>query len=193
MTTIISLIVAYLLGSLSTAIILSKFMKFEDPRQVGSGNAGATNVLRSIGKNEATFVLIGDIAKGFIAVLIGRILGVEGVMLGFVAVAAVVGHIFPVFFKFKGGKGVATGIGAVLMLSFWAAILAAIVFAGVLYFFKYVSLASMVGAISAPIFILLFGNHLYAFPVFVIAALIIWRHQENIKRLMNGSESKVNL
>src|ERR1700749_2516763 len=109
-------IIGYLLGSLQTSLLLLKLFKFPDPRAYGSGNTGATNVLRTAGKNKALMTLIGDLLKGFIAVLIAKLLGVTGFFLALTALAAVIGHIFPLFFQFKGGKGVATAIGALLLL-----------------------------------------------------------------------------
>lgn len=193
MAGIICIIIAYLLGSINTSILLSKIMKFPDPRTGGSGSAGATNVLRTIGKNQAAIVLIGDIIKGLLAVWIGRIFGVYGFMLGLVAFAAVVGHVFPVFFKFKGGKGVATGFGAILALSLWAGILALAVWVAVAFFFRYSSLASLAATVSAPIFLLIFGKFTFVIPAILIALLIIWKHLPNIDRLRAGTESKINL
>lgn len=191
MSTIIALIVAYLLGSLSSSIILSKLLKFPDPRSQGSGNAGATNVLRTVGRNKAIAVLVGDILKGLIAVWVGRILGVHGALLGFVAAAAVAGHIFPIFFKFKGGKGVATMIGVIFALSFFVGVLTAVVWLVVAFIFRYASLASMAAAVGALILMLLLGKAMYAFPMFIIAGLVIWKHQDNIKRLRTGVETKI--
>lgn len=192
MAVIISLIIAYLLGSVSTSILLSKIMKFPDPRAAGSGNAGATNILRLVGKKQAIIVMIGDGLKGLIAVWIGMLLGVHGAMLGFVGLLAVVGHIYPVYFKFKGGKGVATSLGAILGLSFIAGLLAIIIWAGVAYFTRYSSLASLVSLVAGLILILLFATK-YAFPVFLIVLLVAWKHMDNIKRLRTGTETKVQL
>jgi len=191
MNAIIALIIAYLLGSASTSIILSKVMKFPDPRTEGSGNAGATNVLRTVGQNQALMVLLGDILKGFLAVLIGRILGVHGFALGLVAFVAVVGHVFPVYFKFKGGKGVATALGAILMLNFLVGLIAMAVWAGVAYFFKYASLASLVAIATALVLTPIFSQVAYLVPVLLIAGLIGWKHWENIERLRAGTENKM--
>ena len=190
MSDIIAIVIAYLLGSLSSAMIVSKYLKLPDPRESGSGNAGATNMLRLAGKNTAVVVLAGDVLKGIVAVLIGRVLGVSGLMLGWVALAAVVGHIYPVYFKFKGGKGVATMMGVLVMLSFWVGIIAAAICGAVAYFTRYASLASLIAAVAAPILMILVGNHLYTFPVFVITVLICYAHRENISRLRAGTESK---
>src|SRR3989344_5242872 len=142
MAAIVCLIIAYLLGSLSSAILYSKFTGAKDPRTTGSGNPGATNVLRASGKQAALIVLGGDVAKGLIAVLLARMVGVNSFMLGLVGLAAVAGHCFPVYFKFKGGKGVATALGAILALSFWAAILSAAILVAIIAITRYVSLAS---------------------------------------------------
>jgi len=191
MTNIIALIVAYLLGSLSCAILISKFLKLPDPRNEGSKNPGAANILRLAGKNKALLVLAGDILKGLLAVLIARIIGVHGFMLGLVALAAVLGHVFPLFFKFKGGKGMATMVGTLLLLWFWVGILVAVVWIAVAFVFRFASLASLSGAVFAPIFMLIFGNHLYALPVLLIAALVVWCHRGNIKRLLARTETKI--
>ncbi len=193
MSTIIGIIIAYLIGSISCAIIVAKIMKLPDPREQGSGNAGATNVLRIGGKQAAIWVLIGDLVKGVIAVLVGRIIGDAGIGLGLVAFAAVIGHVFPLYFKFKGGKGVATMVGAVLALSFAVGIGTIIVWLIVAAASRYASLASMIAAIAAPIFTLFFGDSHFFIPVLFITVLIIWKHLDNIERLRNGKESKIEL
>lgn len=191
MANIIALIIAYLLGSLSSAILIAKFLKLPDPRSEGSKNPGAANILRIAGKNKALLVLAGDILKGSLAVLIARILGVQGFMLGLIALSAILGHVFPLFFKFKGGKGMATMVGTLLLLSFWVGLLVAAVWIIVAFVLRFASLASLSGTALAPIFMLIFGNHLYAFPVLLIAALVVWCHRSNIKRLLAGTETKI--
>ncbi len=191
MSFIISIIVAYLIGSISCAILISKFLKLPDPRTQGSGNAGATNIARISGKQNAIYVLVGDALKGLIAVLMGHLFHLHGVSLAFVALVVVIGHVFPVYFKFKGGKGVATMIGAVMGLSFWVAVFLIATWIILALVFRYASLASIVTAVAAPIYILIAGQGSYFFPVLLIMALILWRHWENIKRLRSGSESKI--
>lgn len=191
--TIVALIFAYLLGSLSSAILLAKLLKLPDPRSHGSGNAGATNVLRTVGRNKAAAVLIADMLKGVVAVLIARLLHVHGLMLGFVGLLTVIGHVFPVFFRFKGGKGVATMVGTILSLSPFAGILVLVIWLVVAFIFRYSSAASLAAAIMSPLLMLIFGNHAYAFPLFLIALLIIWKHLDNINRLRSGTESKLKL
>jgi glycerol-3-phosphate acyltransferase PlsY len=191
MTFIIVLAVAYIVGSIPCSILLSKVVGFTDPRKGGSKNLGATNVLRVGGKKAAFIVLVADMLKGIIAVGIGIFLSVQGAPLGFVALAAVLGHVFPLFLKFKGGRGVATAAGGILLLSFSAFVGAIIVWLIVVFVSRYVSLASMCGAVSAPIIMLVTGSSMYAFPAFIIAILIIWRHKENIERLRKKEESKI--
>jgi len=193
-TFLMSIIIAYVLGSISCSILLAKFIKLPDPRETGSGNAGAANMMRLAGRNKAAVVLIGDLVKGLIAVLIGRILEQQGFFLGLVALAAVVGHIYPVFFKFKGGKGVATGIGSILALSPTVGIIAAIIWAIVIFVFRYASLASLIAIVLSPFLMLAISHNgfLYFLPVLLMAALIVWKHWDNIGRLRNKTEPKVD-
>lgn len=193
MMPIIAIVIAYLLGSLSTSILLSKILKTPDPRTEGSGNAGATNVLRILGKKEALIVLVGDILKGLIAVLIGYAFQVSGFMLGLVAFAAVIGHVFPLYFKFHGGKGVATAIGGILGLSFLSGVLMAVIWVVVAFITGYASLASMVSVIVAIVLLLIFSNTAYFVPAVLIAALVVWKHMDNIKRLQSKTEDKIDL
>lgn len=193
MSIIIAIAIAYLLGSLSSAIILSKVLKTPDPRTQGSGNAGATNVLRISGKKEAAMVLVGDALKGLIAVWIAYILHLTPFMLGIVGLVAVVGHIYPVFFKFKGGKGVATAVGATMGLSFLSGILAAAAWAAIAFVTRYASLASIIAVILIPVFLVIFAKGAFFVPGVLIAALIIWKHKDNIQRLKTNTESKIEL
>lgn len=193
MTTIIGLVIAYVIGSLSTSIITAKLMKLPDPRSQGSGNAGATNMLRVGGKKAAIIALVGDVLKGFVAVLIGRILGEHSIGLALIGFAAVVGHVFPCFFKFKGGKGVATMLGSLLALSLWVALATIVIWIIVAAASRYASLASLVAAIAAAVFTLVFGDGSYFIPVLFMAILIIWKHLDNIERLRTGKESKIIL
>lgn len=190
---IISIIIGYVLGSLSGAIILSKIKKTADPRTTGSGNAGATNVLRSSGLSQAAIVMLIDIAKGLLAVIIARLFDVTAATLSLVALAAVIGHIFPVYFKFKGGKGVATMMGCLLGLSPLVGILSIIIWAATVYVSKYASLASIVTALAAVLLTFIFGNSAYSFSLLLIAILVIWKHKDNIARLRNGTEDKTSL
>lgn len=190
---IIAVILAYLIGSINMSIIIAKLSGLPDPRTTGSGNAGATNTLRISGKKEAAYVLIGDLVKGIVAVVISRIIHLEGFMLGLVALAAVVGHIFPAYFQFKGGKGVATTLGVLLALNPWIGLCALVVWLLVAYLSKYASLASLCAAAAAIIATLLLKEFGYLIPVIAMAALITWKHKSNIDRLKTGNESKIVL
>ncbi len=189
---IVCAIIAYLLGSVCTAILVCKFMNLPDPRTEGSRNPGATNVMRLAGKQAALIVLVADAIKGFLPVILARMLGVSGFGLGLIAVIALLGHIYPIFFQFKGGRGVATAIGAIFGLNFFVGILALITWIAVVYFSRYSSLASIVTFVLAPIYILIFSQAVYFIPVVIMAGIIIWRHWDNIQRLRSGTESKVN-
>lgn len=193
MTAVFAIIIGYLLGSLSSAIIVAKITKSTDPREVGSGNAGATNVLRSAGKKQAAIVLLADGLKGFIAVVIGHALGIHAFWLGIVALAAVAGHIFPIFFKFKGGKGVATALGAILALCPLSGLLCIAAWIAIAVVTRYASLASLVSVILAPVFLLFFSWKVYFIPAVLIALLIIYKHKANIIRLQNRTENKIEL
>lgn len=192
MLVLVMMVVAYLLGSVSSAILVSKYMGLPDPRTEGSKNPGASNVLRISGKKAAIFVLLGDVLKGFIVVLLARLMGASGMGLGLIALAAVVGHIFPLYYSFKGGKGVATAFGTVLVLSPWVGIVAFVVWALVALISKYSSLASLTSVVLATI-LLLFVHLNYFLPIAVMAILIIWAHWENIQRLQSGTENKFQL
>jgi acyl phosphate:glycerol-3-phosphate acyltransferase len=197
---VLATVAAYLLGSLSFAVLVSRVMGLNDPRTYGSKNPGATNVLRSGSKTAAIVTLLLDALKGFIPVIVvryfGPALGLGDGTVAFVALAAFLGHLYPIFFKFKGGKGVATAVGVVLGIH-WILGLACIAsFAILLYFFRYVSLASMAGAAFAP-FYYLFGDRVawytsksVLFAIFIMAVLLAVRHCENIGRLLAGTESK---
>jgi acyl phosphate:glycerol-3-phosphate acyltransferase len=192
---------AYLIGSLSFAVIVSKLMGLNDPRSYGSKNPGATNVLRSGNRAAAVVTLLLDALKGFVPVLLVKLFGKEfGLGDGTVALAglaAFVGHLWPVFFKFKGGKGVATAAG-VLFGIHWALGLATLAtWAIIVFFFRYSSLAALAAAAFAPVYYL-FGDRVawYAekpilLAIFVMSVLLIIRHRENINRLLQGKESKL--
>ena len=188
---IIALIVAYLLGSISCAVLVCKFAGLNDPRTEGSGNPGASNILRMHGKTYGIIALVGDLLKGFVAVLVGLTLGVHGFMLGIVAFVAVIGHMYPVFFKFKGGKGVATALGCFLALSLVTFVIVGIVWLAIVATIRYASVASLAACVLAP-FVSLFATHNpdYSVGLALIALAVIWRHRENIERLRKGTETK---
>jgi len=188
--TVVLLCFAYLLGSISSAILLSKIMGFEDPRTGGSNNPGATNVLRIAGKKAAFFTLVGDFLKGLVPVLTGHLLQADLIVIVLAGFAAFIGHCFPVFFRFQGGKGVATAMAATLAFNWIAgAILIAIwlLFAKV---FKISSMAAIISFSLLPLVIFWLTRDLWIASVFVVmSAILIWRHKSNIQRLISGNES----
>ena len=188
--TLTLLVSAYLLGSISSAIVLSKIMGFKDPRSEGSNNPGATNVLRIAGKKAAFLTLVGDFLKGLVPVLLARWLEFDPLTVALTGFAAFSGHCFPVFFKFRGGKGVATAIAATVGFN-WVvgAILIAIwlLFARV---FKISSLAAIISFCALPVLVYWRTQNLEVSTVFVaLSVILIWRHKGNIQRLIQGSES----
>lgn len=189
--TISACIIAYLLGSVSTAIITCKAMGLPDPRTEGSKNPGGTNVLRIGGKKAALITVVGDVLKGVIPVLVfkyGTSIGISG--LGWVSLAAVVGHMYPLYYRFEGGKGVATLVGVTMAL-YWPLALAMVgVWVGMAVIFRYSSLASLTAVTASPAVACGFGLPI-VLPWCVLAMLIIWKHRSNIQRLMAGKESKI--
>jgi glycerol-3-phosphate acyltransferase PlsY len=194
-------VASYLLGSLSFAVIVSRLMGLNDPRSYGSKNPGATNVLRSGSKKAAILTLLLDAAKGWLPVSLVLTLGPDfGLGAGVAAsagLAAFLGHLYPVFFGFVGGKGVATAVGVVVGVNGPLALATVLTFVIVVYFSRYVSLASMVAAVFAPAFYL-FGSGVAwqasateVLSLAVMALLLVWRHRENIDRLLAGTESKL--
>ena len=192
---------AYLLGSLSFAVIVSRAMGLSDPRSYGSGNPGATNVLRSGSKAAAILTLLLDAFKGWLPVMLvkwfGEPYGLGDGTMAAVGLAAFLGHLYPVFFKFQGGKGVATAVGVLLAFQPLLALATVATFAIIVFFFRYVSLASMVAALFAPAYYLL-GNGVAwqasgekTLALMAMGVLLIWRHRENIRRLWAGTESKL--
>jgi glycerol-3-phosphate acyltransferase PlsY len=190
--TVISLIIAYLLGSVSTSILISKLAKIPDPRQVGSGNPGATNMLRVAGKKLAALTLVGDVCKGLMAVLIARFFFNQcDFYLGLVAFAAILGHIYPIFHKFKGGKGVATAFGAILGLSPLLGLAVVLTWLTIAFIFRYSSLAALVACSLAPVYALFLAPPKFFIGLALIAILILWRHRENLERLRHRTEKKI--
>ena len=196
-----AVVAAYLLGSLAFAVIVSRVMGLSDPRTFGSKNPGATNVLRSGSKAAAIVTLLLDAMKGLVPVLLVRLVG-EGYGLGantlaLVALAAFLGHLYPVFFRFQGGKGVATFIGVVFGVHWLLGIATGITWLIIAFFFRYSSLASLVSAVFAPVFYLLgdriqwYADAPVAAALFAMALLLAWRHRANIQRLVAGKESRL--
>ena len=197
----LAVIAAYLLGSLSFAVIVSRVMGLSDPRTFGSKNPGATNVLRSGSKAAAVVTLLLDAAKGWLPVVLVRWFGAaygldEGTQ-AMVGLAAFLGHLWPVFFRFAGGKGVATALGVLLGFSGWLGLATMATWVIVAFFFRFSSLASLASAVFAPMFYLLGGGVVWyaersiTVAIVAMSALLFWRHRENIGRLIKGTESKL--
>ncbi len=183
---------AYLVGSLASAIIICKLMGLPDPRSVGSGNPGATNVLRSGGKKAAVLTLVGDVLKGWLPVIVGHLLGVSPELLAAIAFAAFCGHLFPIFFSFRGGKGVATAFGASLGLSGWLGLAVLLTWLVMAALSRYSSLSALISALLAPVYAwLLTGEMAYVVGVGLTSLILVWRHRSNLQRLMNGAEDKI--
>jgi len=196
-----AVVAAYLLGSLAFAVLVSKVMGLADPRTFGSKNPGATNVLRSGSKPAAAVTLLLDAMKGFVPVLLVRLFGhkygMEDGTVALVGLAAFLGHLYPVFFRFQGGKGVATFIGVVFGVHWVLGVATGLTWLIIAFFFRYSSLASLVSAVFAPVYYLL-GDRLawyaatpIAAALFAMALLLAWRHRANIQRLMQGTESRL--
>lgn len=185
-------IIAYLLGSLNTSVIVSKYFLHDDIRKYGSGNPGASNMVRQFGFKYGLIVLFGDMSKGLTATIIGKLLcGDTGVY--YTAIAAVVGHNWPIYYRFKGGKGVATTFGALLVIIPWWAAVGFVVFAIVLVLSRYFSLASLVSLLCIWVVIVITktANVGLVMTMSVIALLVVYRHMDNIKRLLDGTEKKL--
>lgn len=189
-TIILMVSVAYLCGSLSSAVVISRLYRLPDPRQAGSQNPGATNVYRLGGRIPAVLVLVMDILKGTLPVYISYWIGIDAVALGVIAIAACLGHIFPLYFGFKGGKAVATAFGAMLPIGLELGALLIFTWGVALFIWGYSSLAAIITVALAPLYVW-FIKPLYTLPVAMLSILIIARHRANIVRLLKGEESKV--
>lgn len=189
---LLAILAAYLIGSISFAIIASKLFGLADPRSYGSGNPGATNVLRSGNKNAALFTLIGDAFKGWLAVFLAHRMGFSDNIIGLVALAVFLGHLYPIFLKFKGGKGVATAAGVLLALDPWLGLAVLATWLFVAYFSRYSSLAAVLAAALAPVYaVLMHGANNNVIIIGLIAMALIGKHWVNIQKLLAGQESKI--
>ena len=198
---ILAVLAAYLLGSLAFAVIVSRAMGLSDPRTFGSGNPGATNVLRSGSKAAAVVTLLFDALKGFVPVLLVKLYGprygLGDATMALVGLAAFLGHLYPVFFRFQGGKGVATFFGVVFGVHWLLGVATGLTWLIIAFFFRYSSLASLVAAVFAPTFYLLVAGGMWyaegpvAMALFVMALLLAWRHRANIQRLLQGKEARL--
>ena len=196
MPAIVAIVLAYLLGSVSFAVVVSRAMGLADPRSYGSGNPGATNVLRTGNRTAAILTLVGDAAKGAVAVGLAKAVatryGFGDPVFACVGLAAFVGHLFPVFHGFQGGKGVATAAGVLLALSPWLGLATLATWITVAVFFRYSSLAALVAAVFAPsYYALLAGIDAVLVPLGIMSVLLILRHRKNISNLIAGTESRI--
>jgi len=191
LVTFAMIVVAYLIGSISSAILICKFLRLPDPRTTGSKNPGATNVLRISNKLTAATVLFLDVLKGTIPVWGAYFLKVEPIYLGVIGVAACLGHMYPIFFGFKGGKAVATALGTLLPIGFTLGALLIVTWISVVKWSKYSSLGAIVTVTVAPVYVY-FLKPLYVYPTIMLSVLIILRHRANIVRLIKGTESKIS-
>ena len=196
MNTLLAGLIAYLIGSVSFAVVVSRAYGLADPRTYGSKNPGATNVLRSGKKSAAVLTLLGDAVKGWLAVFLvqwfGPRYGVGEAGVALVAIAVFLGHLFPVFFKFVGGKGVATALGILLAVDPWLGLATLATWLIIAAFFRYSSLAAMVAALFAPLYHMMFWQMSeVTLAISIMALLLVWRHSDNIAKLIAGKESRL--
>jgi glycerol-3-phosphate acyltransferase PlsY len=183
---------AYLFGSISSAIVLCRIAGYPDPRRQGSGNPGASNILRLYGKKAAAITLAGDLLKGLLPLLIGRALQVPEVILASLGVAAFLGHLYPIFFQFEGGKGVATFIGILYGLAWPAGVAFKLVWVVIAATFRYSSLSALVATALSPALVFIsVPSYAYLTATLLMAGFIFWRHQANIRKLLSGTERKI--
>jgi len=185
-------VLAYLLGSISSAVVIARVMGLPDPRETGSKNPGATNILRYGGKTAAVLTLAGDILKGVIAVLVARALTADAVIITLCGFAAFLGHLFPVFFGFRGGKGVATALGVWFALNPWVGLALLVTWVLMALLFRYSSLTALTASATAPLYVawLSPGTPTLA-TMIVMSAILIFRHRTNIRNLIAGTENKI--
>lgn len=193
---LLAILCAYLIGSVSFAVLVSKAMGLADPHSYGSRNPGATNVLRTGNRTAAALTLLGDVLKGAVAVVLAKWLapqiGLAPMTIMLVGLAALVGHVYPVFHRFAGGKGVATAAGVLIALNPIHGLATLATWLIIAYFFRYSSMAALVAAIFAPFYwVLLFGASLKVLVILAMSLLLIWRHRANIGKLLAGKESRI--
>ncbi|MCF2132968.1 MULTISPECIES: glycerol-3-phosphate 1-O-acyltransferase PlsY [Mycetohabitans] len=196
MANLLVAVAAYLIGSISFAVIVSAAMGLSDPRTYGSKNPGATNVLRSGNKAAAVLTLFGDAFKGWLAVWlvkhVGAAYGLDAFSVALASIAVFLGHLYPVFFRFKGGKGVATAAGVLLGIDPVLGIATAATWLIIAFFFRYSSLAALISALFAPLFdLFMFGGNPIAGAIIAMSVLLVWRHRANISKLLAGQESRI--
>ena len=188
----IAIIIAYLIGSIASAILISKWMRLPDPRNIGSGNPGATNVLRSGNKKAAALTLLADLFKGLLPVLAGRWLQFDIIILCCIGLAAILGHMYPVYYRFRGGKGVATTLGTMLGLAWPLALIWVFIWLSTAVISRYSSLAALLATLALPVicWMLNYPDAIFVFTL-AISILIVWRHRYNISKLLRGEESRI--
>jgi glycerol-3-phosphate acyltransferase PlsY len=191
-TDFVLIVLGYLLGSVSCAIITCRIMRLPDPREQGSGNPGATNVLRHGGKTAAAITLLGDMLKGLIPVLLARYFGVDDGILGAIALAAVLGHMYPIFFGFKGGKGVATSLGVLLGIDWLLGVIWAATWLAMAILFRISSLSALTAMTLTPLYTWVITASLpLTLTAVILALIVIWRHRSNIRHLIEGTEGRI--
>jgi len=192
MTAYLLPVFAYLLGSVSSAIVIARLFGLKDPREVGSGNPGATNILRYGGKKAAILTLLGDVLKGVVPVLLAHVLDVASVFLALTVLAVFLGHVFPVFHGFKGGKGVATAFGALVALNGWVGLALVGSWLVVAVTTRYSSLSAITVSVLAPVYVWWFVREPELIVATVVmASLLLWRHRSNMQKLLAGTETKI--
>ncbi len=185
-------LLAYLLGSISSAVVMARIMGLPDPREIGSKNPGATNILRYGGKLAAVLTLAGDILKGAIPVLVARALTADAVIVTLCGFAAFLGHLFPVFFGFRGGKGVATALGVWFALNPWVGLALLVTWVLMALLFRYSSLAALTASAAAPLYVAWLSPGTPALATMIVmSAILIFRHRSNIRNLIAGTETKI--
>ena len=192
LTLIAAVLGSYMLGAVPFGLLLSKALSKRDPREHGSGNIGATNAMRTGGKKVGILTLLADIAKSLLPVSLAVAAELSEIWIAAIALATFIGHLFPVYLNFKGGKGVATMLGAILPWQPWAALVGLLIWLALIVLSRYVSLASIIAALLLPLLVMWFGGSIPALIVsMVFASLVTLKHAGNIKRLMNGTESSI--
>jgi acyl phosphate:glycerol-3-phosphate acyltransferase len=192
MTAYLLPVFAYLLGSVSSAIVIARLFGLKDPREVGSGNPGATNILRYGGKKAAILTLLGDVLKGAVPVLIAHLLGADSLILALTMLAAFLGHVFPVFHGFKGGKGVATAFGALAAMNGWVGLALVGSWLVMAVTTRYSSLSAITVSVLAPVYVWVFTrNPALILATGIMALFLLWRHRSNIQKLLAGTETKI--
>jgi len=185
-------VLAYLLGSVSSAVVIARLMGLPDPRSVGSKNPGATNVLRYGGRKAAILTLAGDVLKGVIPVLIAHAVTADPVIIALTGFGAFLGHLFPVFFGFRGGKGVATALGVWLAINPWVGLALLVTWLATALLFRYSSLSALTASVAAPFYVAwLSPGPAYLAVMIVMSAILIFRHRSNIRNLIAGTETKI--